>query len=103
MTKRRGFFRGFTAAVKLGTLGSLAVCARPLDSNPSSKNEIEYCIDRLDPPPKVAIRNTASNVRFGGNVLQNSLLHCDNAIIESDWTVQRINVAHFRLDRKSTR
>ena len=31
------------------------------------------------------------------NVLQNSLPHCDSAIIESDWTVRRINVAHFRL------
>ena len=34
---------------------------------------------------------------FGGNVLQNSLPHCDSAIIESDWTVRQINVAHFRL------
>jgi hypothetical protein len=34
---------------------------------------------------------------FRGNVLQNSLPHCDSAIIESDWTVGRINVAHFRL------
>ena len=31
------------------------------------------------------------------NVLQNSLPHCDSAIIESDWTVRQINVAHFRL------
>jgi len=34
---------------------------------------------------------------FCVNLLQNSLLHCDSAIIESDWTVRRINVAHFRL------
>ena len=31
------------------------------------------------------------------NVLQNSLPHCDSAIIESDWTVQRIKIARFRL------
>ena len=56
VTKRRGFFRGFTAAEKPGTLGSLAACARPWGSNPSRKNEIECCVDRLRPPPKAEIR-----------------------------------------------
>jgi hypothetical protein len=30
-------------------------------------------------------------------VLQNSLPHGDSAIIESDWTSRRINIAHFHL------
>jgi hypothetical protein len=34
---------------------------------------------------------------FTPNVLQNSLPHCDGAIIESDWAVRRIKVARFRL------
>src|SRR5262249_43753351 len=55
MTIRRGYFRGFTAAEKTGTLGSLAAWASPWDSNPSRKNEIECCVDRLNPPPKADI------------------------------------------------
>jgi hypothetical protein len=30
-------------------------------------------------------------------VLQNSLLHCERATIESYWAARRINIAHFRL------
>jgi hypothetical protein len=40
-----------TAAEKPVTLGSLAVCATPWHSNLSRKNEIECCVDRLNPPP----------------------------------------------------
>ena len=31
------------------------------------------------------------------NVLQNSLPHFDSSIIEFDWIVRQINVAHLRL------
>src|SRR5712691_510623 len=66
MTICRGYFRGFTAAEKTGTLGSLAACARPWDSNPSRKNEIECCVDRLIPPHKADIPEPAVNVRYWG-------------------------------------
>jgi len=42
-------------------------------------------------------KNRRGTSALGSNVLQNSLPHCDSAIIESDWTMRRINVAHFRL------
>ena len=45
----------------------------------------------------VRLRDVEKMSAISPNVLQNSLLHCDRAIIESDWTVRRINVAHFRL------
>ena len=52
LTIRRGYFRGLTSAEKTGTLESLAARARPWDSNPSRKNEIECCVDRLSRQPK---------------------------------------------------
>src|SRR5262245_48065153 len=44
--------------------------------------------------------DSSQNLRmsaFGGNVLQNSLLHCERATIESGWAARRINIAHFHL------
>jgi hypothetical protein len=55
MTIRRGYFRGFTAAEQTGTLRSLAAGTTRWDSNPSRKNEIECCVDRLNTPPKADI------------------------------------------------
>ena len=57
LTIRRGYFRGFTAAEQTGTLRSLASDTKPWDSNPSRKNEIECCVDRLNPPPIADIRH----------------------------------------------
>jgi hypothetical protein len=47
--------------------------------------------------PKRTFVSRCGMSAFGGNVLQNSLLHCERATIESWWTARRINVAHFRL------
>jgi hypothetical protein len=56
-------FSSFTAAEKPVTLGSLAVCATPWHSNLSRKNEIECCVDRLNPPPKADIGECTAHVR----------------------------------------
>src|SRR5215510_3411820 len=64
MTKRRGFFRAFTAAVKLWTLGSLAVRTRRWDSSPSRKNQIEFRVERLNPLPKADIKVTPAKIRL---------------------------------------
>ncbi len=68
---RRGYFRGFIAAEKTETLGSLAAYARPWDSNLSGENEIECYVDRLRPPPKADIAIStcydAVMIRGGGN------------------------------------
>ena len=64
LTIRRGYFRGFTAAEQTGTLRSLASDTTPWDLNPSRKNEIECCVDRLNPPSLADILRRGSDVRF---------------------------------------
>src|SRR5690349_23227719 len=61
-TIRRGYFRGSTAAENTGTFGIAGSVHRPWDSNPSRKNEIECCVDRLNPPPIADIGNLHSIV-----------------------------------------
>jgi len=46
--------------------GTAAVCATPWDSNPNRKNEIECCVDRLNPPPLADTRSDAIDVCFQG-------------------------------------
>src|SRR5690349_1582539 len=59
-TIRRGYFRGSTAAENTGTFGIAGSVHRPWDSNPSRKNEIECCVDRLNPPPIADIRKRSA-------------------------------------------
>jgi hypothetical protein len=78
LTIRRGYFRGFTAAEQTGTLRSLASDTTPWDSNPSRKNEIECCVDLLNPPSKADIATSRRNVRF---TPKSGHVHCTRACL----------------------
>jgi hypothetical protein len=44
-------FSGLQLQPRTGNFGIAASGARPLDPNSSRKNEIECCVNRLNPPP----------------------------------------------------
>src|SRR5689334_11375963 len=84
-TIRRGYFRGSTAAENTGTFGIAGSVHRPWDSNPSRKNEIECCVDRLNPPPKADIHEGPDGSLFAVRCVQTGNKAISLELVDEGW------------------